>query len=306
MAIRRRYEPARRRPAALAGIRRRRLSRRAVVGRVVALIVVGLALIAAVDLGRASSSSKRAGDAGTGELIAAPEGDYKVKPDQPGGMKVEGEGDTVFATSEGGGTGNRVDQPERGARSAGRGPDGRAGARRSAGTAQVVRRRCRRRAAQLTAQTPGAPPAAMRSRRRRRLAGPARLVPSEGAAQSAGRPSVEALRLRRGARQVGRAGRGRGQHRVPAARQRRQRGDGEQLCGKLKVAGEACFVPELRLTLRSRIGAAARAERAMKPVIFGLSGLALTADERAFFATPIRPAISCSSATSTTARRCVR
>ena len=38
---------------------------------------------------------------GDGELIAAPEGDYKVRPDDPGGMTVEGEGDTAFAASEG-------------------------------------------------------------------------------------------------------------------------------------------------------------------------------------------------------------
>ena len=36
-----------------------------------------------------------------GELIAAPDGDYKVRPDDPGGMTVEGEGDTAFAASEG-------------------------------------------------------------------------------------------------------------------------------------------------------------------------------------------------------------
>lgn len=38
---------------------------------------------------------------GEGELIAAQEGDYKVKPDQPGGMAVDGKGDTQFATSAG-------------------------------------------------------------------------------------------------------------------------------------------------------------------------------------------------------------
>lgn len=43
---------------------------------------------------------------GNGQLIAAQEGDYKVKPDSPGGMKVEGEGDTAFATSEGKTDGN--------------------------------------------------------------------------------------------------------------------------------------------------------------------------------------------------------
>lgn len=38
---------------------------------------------------------------GDGTLIAAQEGDYKVKPDDPGGMKVEGQGDAAFAASEG-------------------------------------------------------------------------------------------------------------------------------------------------------------------------------------------------------------
>jgi hypothetical protein len=41
------------------------------------------------------------GASGQGDLIAAQEGDYKVRPDQPGGMTVEGQGDTQFATSEG-------------------------------------------------------------------------------------------------------------------------------------------------------------------------------------------------------------
>ena len=40
------------------------------------------------------------------ELIAAQEGDYKVKPDDPGGLKVEGEGETAIATSDGAGGGN--------------------------------------------------------------------------------------------------------------------------------------------------------------------------------------------------------
>lgn len=41
------------------------------------------------------------GQNGNGALIEAPPGDYKVKPDEPGGMKVGGEGDTVFSTSQG-------------------------------------------------------------------------------------------------------------------------------------------------------------------------------------------------------------
>jgi hypothetical protein len=39
---------------------------------------------------------------GSGELIAAPEGPYKVKPAEEGGMKIEGQGEVAFQTSEGG------------------------------------------------------------------------------------------------------------------------------------------------------------------------------------------------------------
>jgi hypothetical protein len=52
---------------------------------------------------------------GDGTLIAAQEGDYKVKPDAPGGMKVEGQGDAAFAASEGAEASGKVDlnaQPE--------------------------------------------------------------------------------------------------------------------------------------------------------------------------------------------------
>src|SRR5690606_33366876 len=49
------------------------------------------------------------GSEGPGDLIQAPAGDYKVKPDDPGGMKVEGQGDTVFAASEGMTTNGSVD-----------------------------------------------------------------------------------------------------------------------------------------------------------------------------------------------------
>ena len=37
--------------------------------------------------------------AATGQLIPAPEGPYKVKPQEPGGMQVKGEGDAAIATS---------------------------------------------------------------------------------------------------------------------------------------------------------------------------------------------------------------
>lgn len=67
--------------------------------RVVVLVVLGLALLAAIVFG-IFKMQDRAPD-GQGELIAAPAGDYKIKPDDPGGLKVEGEGDSAIAASAG-------------------------------------------------------------------------------------------------------------------------------------------------------------------------------------------------------------
>lgn len=76
--------------------------------RIVLLILIGLAVIAAAVFGWWWYQRTVTGE-GTGALINAQEGDYKVKPDEPGGMKVEGEGDTVFAASEGATTNGSVD-----------------------------------------------------------------------------------------------------------------------------------------------------------------------------------------------------
>lgn len=64
----------------------------------VGLLAIGLVVGGLFWLGRDSDGG---GQSGEPELIAAPAGDYKVKPSDPGGMKVEGEGDTAFAASEG-------------------------------------------------------------------------------------------------------------------------------------------------------------------------------------------------------------
>lgn len=69
-------------------------------GRLLLLVVLLLAVLGAGAFGY-YWYQKQKSLSGNGELIAAPEGDYKVKPDEPGGMKVDGEGDTVFATSQG-------------------------------------------------------------------------------------------------------------------------------------------------------------------------------------------------------------
>ncbi len=68
--------------------------------KMIAWIVVGLIAIAVI-VGGLFWAGNRSRPVGDGELIAAPEGDYKVKPGDPGGMTVEGEGDTAFAASTG-------------------------------------------------------------------------------------------------------------------------------------------------------------------------------------------------------------
>jgi hypothetical protein len=68
--------------------------------RTIVLAIAGVALVAAAAFGiyRWQSTGSTGGD---GALIAAQEGDYKIKPDDPGGLKVEGEGDSAIAASAG-------------------------------------------------------------------------------------------------------------------------------------------------------------------------------------------------------------
>jgi cell division septation protein DedD len=77
-------------------------------GKTIAALLVALLVIGLVVGGIFWLSASRPGGA-SGDLIAAPEGDYKVKPDQPGGMKVEGEGETAFAASDGRETNASID-----------------------------------------------------------------------------------------------------------------------------------------------------------------------------------------------------
>lgn len=80
-------------------------------GRIALFVLGGLAVIAGLIFA-AYSVQKQATRPTEGEdqLIAAPEGAYKVKPQEPGGMKVAGEGDTAMATSQGKGpTNGKID-----------------------------------------------------------------------------------------------------------------------------------------------------------------------------------------------------
>lgn len=76
--------------------------------KLIAFVVIGLAAIGLIVGGLFWMGNRDTAE-GEARIIAAPQGDYKVKPDQPGGMKVEGEGDTAFAASEGADPNGRID-----------------------------------------------------------------------------------------------------------------------------------------------------------------------------------------------------
>jgi hypothetical protein len=69
-------------------------------GRVLLFLLILVVLLVIGALAYRWYDQQRGGT-GNGQLIEAPQGDYKVKPQEPGGMKVEGQGDTVFTTSQG-------------------------------------------------------------------------------------------------------------------------------------------------------------------------------------------------------------
>jgi SPOR domain len=70
--------------------------------KILALVLGGVALLAAIVWGVYWMQRNQTGvEGGKGELIAAQEGDYKVRPDEPGGKSFEGEGDAAFSATEG-------------------------------------------------------------------------------------------------------------------------------------------------------------------------------------------------------------
>ncbi len=72
--------------------------------RIAALVILGLALIAAIVYAVYWVQNRSPGAAGNGALIEAPEGDYKVPPKTPGGMQLDGDSSQSLATSEGAAT----------------------------------------------------------------------------------------------------------------------------------------------------------------------------------------------------------
>lgn len=77
--------------------------------RLVGWLFAGLGVIGLIIAGIWAWQNRTIAPSGDGTLIAAPAGPYKVKPDEPGGMAVEGKGDAAFATSAGAGPSGQID-----------------------------------------------------------------------------------------------------------------------------------------------------------------------------------------------------
>ncbi len=77
-------------------------------GKLIGFAIAAIVALGVVIAGIALLRSQPA-PTGDGKLIAAQEGDYKVRPDAPGGMKVEGQGDSSFAASEGAEADGKID-----------------------------------------------------------------------------------------------------------------------------------------------------------------------------------------------------
>ena len=77
--------------------------------RTVAWVILGLLLLAGVIFGVYKMQHRPASTDGNGALIKAPAGDYKVKPEEPGGLKVSGEGDSAIAASAGANSSAAID-----------------------------------------------------------------------------------------------------------------------------------------------------------------------------------------------------
>jgi hypothetical protein len=71
--------------------------------KLIIAVLIGLAAIGGIVGGLFWLGNRHEGGTASGgvETIKAPDGAYKVRPDNPGGMNVQGQGDTSFAASAG-------------------------------------------------------------------------------------------------------------------------------------------------------------------------------------------------------------
>ena len=77
--------------------------------KLIGFVVIGLVAIGLVIGGLYWAANRNGGAGGEGELIAAPEGDYKVKPGDPGGMEVSNEAAVAQSAAQGAEPKGRLD-----------------------------------------------------------------------------------------------------------------------------------------------------------------------------------------------------
>jgi hypothetical protein len=70
--------------------------------KLIVAVLIGLAAIGGIVGGIFWMGNRDGAEKGAPEVIPAPGGPYKVKPDAPGGMTVEGQGETAFDAAQGG------------------------------------------------------------------------------------------------------------------------------------------------------------------------------------------------------------
>lgn len=207
-------------------------------GRILLILLLILAVVGAAAFVY-HLYQRQQGAQGNGALIEAEPGDYKMRPDEPGGMRVEGEGDTVFTTSQGAESNASINvgalpetpvEGRRVAEAAKAGP-GSSTATISVPTPRIVRPKA-------ASAIPAAPAAATGSGSLIQLGA----FPTEAGANIAwARLSKRFAYLAPLGKSVERAekdGKAIFRLRVNAG----SNGQARELCGKLKVAGEACFV----------------------------------------------------------------
>lgn len=77
--------------------------------KLIVAVLIGLAAIGGIVGGIFWMGNRDGAESGAPEMIAAPGGPYKVKPDSPGGMTVEGQGETAFDAAQGGSPNASID-----------------------------------------------------------------------------------------------------------------------------------------------------------------------------------------------------
>lgn len=78
-------------------------------GKLIVALIAGMIALGLIVGGIFWLRDRTAGSSGDGGLIAAPEGDYKQRPETPGGMQVEGQGDVAYGASEGADINSAID-----------------------------------------------------------------------------------------------------------------------------------------------------------------------------------------------------